>query len=104
MSQEYHVIHRPKINKFLVRLVPGKYAYLGYKVEGGKFYIETTYTPEEYRGRGIAAYLTRVAIEWAREKGLKVVPVCSYAVYFFKKNKDLWDVLAPEGLEAVKET
>jgi len=98
----YKVIHRPKIGKFLIRLEPGKFAFLGYTIKDNKIYVESTYTPPEYRGRGIAARLMEAVVEWARERGLKVVPVCSYSLYFFKNHEEAWDVLDPEAISSVR--
>jgi len=93
---EYEIIHRPSIGKFLVRLEPGKYAFLSYRVESGRLYIDSAYTPEEYRGRGIATRLMLAAIEYARGKRLKIVPICSFAVRFFDKHPEYGDMLARE--------
>ncbi len=104
MTEKYKIIHKPGINKFMIRLEPGKFAYLEYKMEDNKFYIVSTYTHPDYRGRGIAHILTEKAIEFAREHGLKIVPICSYAIRFFKKHHQYRDMLDPvEGLEALKE-
>lgn len=88
------IIHRPGSKKFLIRFGPGKYAYLGYRINNGKMYIETTYTPPEFRGRGIATRLMKEALKYAEENGLKVVPVCSFAVVFFRKYKEYRHLMA----------
>ena len=90
MSEEV----RRTAGKFLIRLGPGKYAYLKYRLEGDKMYIDATFTPNEYRGRGLAAELTKAAIEYAREKSLKIVPNCSYAKDYFEKHTEYRDILA----------
>ena len=90
MSEEV----RRTADKFLIRLGPGKYAYLKYRLEGDTMYIDATFTPEEYRGRGLAAKLTKVAIKYAREKALKIVPNCSYAEDYFEKHPEYRDILA----------
>jgi len=81
-------------DKFLTRLGPGKYAYLKYRLEGDKMYINATFTPGEYRGRGLAAKLTKVAIKYARENALKIVPNCSYAESYFEKHPEYSNILA----------
>jgi len=81
-------------DKFLVRLAPGKYAYLKYRLEGGTMYIDATFTPEEYRGRGLAAELAKAAIEYARENAFKIVPNCDYAKSYFEKHPEYHDLLA----------
>ncbi len=80
--------------KFLIRLAPGKYAYIKYHLEVGTMYIDATFTPKEYRGRGLAAELTKAAIEYARENSLKIVPNCSYVKDYFKKHPEYRDILA----------
>ena len=96
MNQHLNVIHRPDLGKFLIRLAPGVYAFLKYELTNGKMIILATYTPPEFRGRGIATLLTEHAVNWARDLGYKIVPQCSFAVAFFKKRKDLQYLLDDE--------
>jgi len=85
---------RRTADKFLVRLAQGKYAYIKYRLEGGTMYIDSTFTPEEYRGRGLAAELTNAAIEYARKNAFKIVPNCSYAKSYFEKHPEYRNLLA----------
>ena len=85
---------RRTADKFLVRLAQGKYAYIKYRLEGKIMYIDATFTPEEYRGRGLAEKLTKAAIEYARKNALKIVPNCSYAASYFEKHPEYRDLLA----------
>ena len=45
----------------------------------GKWVIMHTGVRPEYNGRGIAKRLVECIIEAARERGVKIIPVCSYA-------------------------
>ena len=81
-------------NKFLIRLEAGKYAYLGYHTSGNVLYIDSTFVPEEYRGGDLAETLTKAVVEHARQKGLKIVPVCSYAQRYFEVHMEHKDLLA----------
>lgn len=102
MAREYEVLHKPAMRKFLIRLEPGKFAFLSYSIRDSKLYIESVYTHPDFRGRGIARRLMLAALSFAKEKSLKVVPVCSYAVSFFRKNKEYSELLDPEeGFKAV---
>ena len=80
-------------DKFLIRLAPEKYAYLKYRSKGGIMYIDVTFTPKEYRGRGLAARLMRAVIEYARKNESKIVPNCSYAKSYFENHPDYRDIL-----------
>lgn len=46
-----------------------------------------------FRGQGIAKILMEKVIELSKEKGLKIIPVCSYAVSYFEKNKEYKELL-----------
>ncbi len=82
-------------HEFVIRLGPGKYAYLKYRVNQNGLYIDSTFTPEEYRDRGLARKLTEAAIEYARQNSLKIVPNCSYAERYFGKHPEYRDLLTP---------
>lgn len=79
---------------FLIRLAPGTYSFLQYEIKEKKFYINKTYTPPEYRGKGFATKLLQHAVAWAKENGLKIVPVCSFAAEYFRRHLELQDELA----------
>lgn len=85
------IVHRQ--NKFLMRLEPGKYAYLEYRVEDGIFFIDSTYTPPDHRGRGIAAKLVEEAIFYSKENGLRIVPNCDYAKKYFEEHPEYRQLL-----------
>jgi hypothetical protein len=80
-------------HEFVIRLGPGKYAYLEYRVKQDALHIDSTFTPEEYRGRGLARKLTEAAIEYARQKSLKIVPNCGYAKYYFEEHPKYRELL-----------
>jgi len=79
---------------YFIRFNDGSKAWLSFKEEDGKMYLMETYTPEAYRGRGYARMLVEAAVKDARVKGLKIVPICSYSVYYFIKSKKDRDILA----------
>ena len=56
-----------------------------------------TFVAPELRGKGAAAELLEAFTAYAAEKGLKIIPSCSYAVVFFKKHKEYQGLLAPEA-------
>ena len=53
-----------------------------------------TEVPVAFEGRGIAALLVREAIEYAREKGLTVLPACSYVRAYMRRHPEAQSVLA----------
>ena len=62
-------------------------AKLTYRKEGEKLFFESTVVSPELRGQGIAGKLFDAGVEYARENGYKIVPVCSYIVKKFESGK-----------------
>ena len=80
---EWEIVHTPGL--FFIPLNSGVKASLRYSVDGDVLSIESTFIPEEYRGRRLAEVLTRKVVEYAKMRQLKVRPLCSYAAMFFNK-------------------
>jgi predicted GNAT family acetyltransferase len=59
----------------------------------GNYVLDHTYVSVELRGQKIAQKLVKQMVDFAREEGKKIIPVCSYAVSEFEKNNDYHDVL-----------
>ena len=62
-------------------------AKLTYRKEGEKLYFESTVVSSELRGQGIAGKLLDAGVEYARENGYKIVPICSYIVKKFESGE-----------------
>lgn len=56
--------------------------------------IEHTIVDEQLSGQGIGRKLVDAGVTFAREKGFKIIPQCSYANSVFKKTPEYADVLA----------
>lgn len=67
---------------------------LDYQVDGGMMTILHTGVPDPVGGRGIAAELTRVALDTARARGWRVRPLCSYAAVYIRRHPEYADLLA----------
>ena len=74
-------------------VVDGQRALLDYELRGEVMVITHTGVPEAIGGRGIAAQLTRFALDHARAAGWKVVPACAYAATFMKRHGEYADLL-----------
>jgi predicted GNAT family acetyltransferase len=58
-----------------------------------KFIIEHTEVSDKLAGKGAGKQLVAKAVEFARAKGLKILPLCPFANKVFKKTPDYSDVL-----------
>jgi hypothetical protein len=97
MSGEFEVNMTGRV--FYIKLPKGKKAYITYKIIDDKLQLISTYTPEEFRGKGLARRLVDYAVEYAANNNLLIEPICSYAVRYFIKNPDKRGLLAYEYRE-----
>ena len=64
-----------------------------YSDSGTKWIINHTGVRPEFEGRGIAKKLVLKVIEAARERGVKIVPLCSYARKLMTGKEEYQDVM-----------
>jgi predicted GNAT family acetyltransferase len=65
---------------------------IDYRLNGKVMTITHTGVPAPVGGRGIAAEMTRFALETARTNGWKVVPACSYAAAYMQRHPEFDDL------------
>ena len=68
--------------------VDGHTAYVEYEPGDSAIAITHTIVPQEIGGRGIAGQLVRAAALLARNEGLRVDPICSYADAWMRKHPE----------------
>lgn len=67
---------------------------MSYSIPGSDFIIiDHTEVEPEHNGKGIGKKLLHKIVEMAREKNLKILPLCPFANTMFKKLDDIKDVL-----------
>ncbi|MCS3504222.1 GNAT family N-acetyltransferase [Achromobacter sp. JUb104] len=87
------VTHAPGQSRFTAT-VDGVLCVLDYQLQGNTMVIVHTGVPSPVGGRGIAAELTKFALESARSQGWKVRPVCSYAEVYMRRHPEYNDLRA----------
>ena len=65
-----------------------KVGYCQYEEKDGNWVITHTVVDESHQGEGLAAKLLDEVCDAARSEGVKIIPVCSYAVKAFDKFPD----------------
>ena len=55
--------------------------------------IDHTEVNEALKGKNAGKQMVMQAVEFAREKGIKIIPLCPFANSVFKKNVEIQDVL-----------
>ena len=85
----------PDRRRFEIDLGDGSVAIAEYTLPAGKIMFTHTEVPEAHEGKGIGTALIRFALDFARERGLKVIPICPFFAAYMQKNADVQDLLDP---------
>ncbi|AZI34363.1 GNAT family N-acetyltransferase [Kaistella carnis] len=87
-------INNEKNGAFEIYYEGQKAGEMTYKWAGkDKFIIDHTEVDKAFGGKGLAKELVFAGVQYTRENGKKIVPLCPYAKETFEKNKELQDVL-----------
>lgn len=74
-------------------LEDGLRSIIDYELRDQVMTITHTVVPSALEGRGIAADLTRHALQTAQQNDWKVVPACSYAEAYIKRHPEFANLL-----------
>lgn len=75
-------------------MVDGVLALAAYRLEGERICFTHTEVPAALGGRGIGSALIGAALAAARERGLKVVPQCTFVAAYMQRRPETQDLLA----------
>lgn len=84
---ELTVTNNEAASRFEVN-VDGHQAYASYTLRPDVIVLTHTEVPKELGGRGIANLLAKTALEHARSKDLRVIPLCSFMSRFIERNPE----------------
>lgn len=90
------ILHKKSENKgaFYVQQDDHLLAEMTYVWAGNdKIIIDHTDVSESLKGQGVGKQLVGKAVEFAREKQIKIVPLCPFAKSVFDKTENYRDVL-----------
>jgi predicted GNAT family acetyltransferase len=90
---DFPVTHNSAEQRFEMN-VRGELAVISYRLSPGLISIDHTGVPVPIEGHGVAAKLTRAALDFARSENLRVVPACSYVAAFVRKHSEYQDLVS----------
>jgi predicted GNAT family acetyltransferase len=73
--------------------VEGQTAFAQYNLNGSIITFTHTIVPEELEGQGIGSRLVSFALDDARNRDLKVVPMCSFVRGYIERHPEYQDLL-----------
>lgn len=87
------LIENSKGGEFVIHESGNRKAEMSYTNAGDdKIIIAHTFVEETFRGGNVGRDLVKAGVDFARERNLKIVPLCPFAKAEFEKNSDYADV------------
>jgi predicted GNAT family acetyltransferase len=81
------VLHDEVNRRFVIPLGEDE-ALINYSLAGDKIIFLHTEVPPAFEGKGIAAKITKEALEFARTQKLKVISLCSYISRYISRHPE----------------
>ena len=83
--EKLEIIHNEAENRFET-WIDDQLSKLDYLRDGNTIVMTHVGVYPGHRGQGVAGKLTRVALDYARENSLRVVPMCPYIAAYIHRN------------------
>ena len=83
--EKLEIIHNEAENRFET-WIDNQLSKLDYMQDGNTIVMTHVGVYPEHRGQGIAGKLTQVALEYAKEKSFRVIPMCPYIAAYIRRN------------------
>lgn len=103
MTDQPTVTDNPERSQFQIDLGDGEYAYAKYNLLPGAIRFYHTVVPESHGGQGLGTALIKASLAAARERGLKVIPICPFFRAYLKKHPEEQDIVDPAHLNLLQD-
>ena len=103
MDTQPIVTDNPAHSRFEIDLGDGEVAFAAYNLLPGAIRFYHTVVPESHGGQGLGTMLIKAGLAAARERGLKVIPICPFFRAYLKKHVDEQDIVDPDHLSLLQD-
>jgi predicted GNAT family acetyltransferase len=79
--------------------IDGHLSKLDYMQDAKNFVITHVGVYPEHRGQGVAGKIVEAGLQYARQNALRVVPMCSYAAAYIRRNPQYMELTDQERSE-----
>lgn len=93
--EKLEVVHNDAADRFEV-WIEGYLSKLDYIQEDKNFVITHVGVYPEFRGQGVAGKIVEAALAYAKQNSWRVVPMCSYAAAFMRRNPQYMELTSQE--------
>ncbi|MCC7116905.1 MAG: N-acetyltransferase [Anaerolineales bacterium] len=94
-AETLQVTHNPAENRFEI-WIDEKLSKLDYLEDQTTISLTHVGVHPDHRGQGVAGKLTETALEYARKKSLRVIPICPYVVAYLRRNPQHLELTKPK--------
>ena len=90
-------------HQFEIDLGDGHFAFAKYNLLPGAIRFYHTVVPESYSGQGLGTALIHAGLAAARQRGLRVIPICPFFAAYLKKHPEEQDIVDISYLHLVRD-
>jgi predicted GNAT family acetyltransferase len=84
--EKLEIVHNAAESRFET-WIEGQLSKLDYILDDDTIVMTHVGVYPEYRGQGVAGKLTQVALEYAKENSLRVIPMCPFIATYIHRNR-----------------
>lgn len=81
------IINNTEVERFEVKL-GDKLGMIEYRLHGKNIIFTHTEVPQEFEGHGIAGKIAHVALEYAKDSGFRVNPLCPFVANYIRQHPE----------------
>lgn len=81
------VLHKEEKSRFEI-LIENYVAELDYRIKDGVIAFTHTGVPPALEGNGIGSLIVRTGLDYAREQGYRVLPLCSFVDAYIRRHAE----------------
>ena len=96
--EKLEISHNPGENRFET-WIEGQLSKLDYMLNAETIIMTHVGVYPAHREQGVAGRLTQVALEYAKEKSLRVIPMCPYIATYIRRNPQYVELTSQERSE-----
>ena len=91
-TMKYDIQHNQSQHRFETT-IENLLCVIDYSLNDTNLSLNSVRVPKALEGRGVAGELTQTALDWARSKNYRVIPVCPYVQAWLKRHPE-YQILA----------
>jgi uncharacterized protein len=90
------ILHNADKHRFETNLDGSGIAFLEYRLHESQILFTHTEVPSASEGHGIASRLAKVALDYARDNQLEIVPLCEFVIAYIQNHPEYLPLVSPK--------